>query len=629
MKKHAYLIIAHNEMQMLQKLVQELDNELNDIYIHIDKKTAKFDESLIRECVKYSGVYFVPRINVRWGHISQVKCELILLKEATKREHYHYYHLISGADFPLKSQEEIHNLLENEDREFISFHKDGEYGDEFMYKIKYYHMLLRYVGRGIFDGNGRKARFMRKLGAWEYELVEWQKRKGIDRTRRYPEFTFYKGAQWFSITDAFARYVITKEKEINKMFRITNGPDEFVMPTLAINSKYKDKVAGCTLRRIDWNRGNPYEFVNDDLDELINCQELFARKISYNNSTKLVEELINNNSKEYSNITDKRLISVIVPVYNVQDYLPQCLDSISNQTYGNIEVIIVNDGSTDESGAIAKAYCDKDDRFTYIAQKNQGLSAARNTGIDNAKGEYLAFVDSDDWLGEDYLEKLYNAIIMQNSDMAVCGFVVEDGSDSTSSKNFDTSMLYSKEAAMKCLSNIFQKEDLLMVVAWNKLYRKELFKNIRYPVGKIHEDEFIAHRLIDASENIIAVDDALYHYRVRDNSITSGQTAQKLNHLDILEAQRDRVECCDKCMYNSVFVNIVYSFFETVTECIVRYSEESYKAMPVRRTIFKNSIGVLLKWGRVLPRKYRLECWYKLFFTRKYKKYIENFRGNI
>ena len=288
-KKHAYLIMAYNEFHMLHKLLTELDDERNDIFVHIDKKTKNVDLNEITSWVKTSKLVFIKRMNVYWGHLSIVKCELKLLQEATKGR-YHYYHLLSGADFPLKTQDEIHSLLEHEDGEFISCHTNGEGGDFFLYKLKYYYPLIRFVGKGYFSGRGIKNRILRRLGYWQMDLQNFQERIGIDRLDG--SFVNYKGDQWFSITHDFAGYILANRRQILRRYRLTSGPDEFFIPTLAMHSDFADRVRNNSLREIDWKRGTPYEYTIDDLNMLKNSKALFARKISYDNDPALVDALI-------------------------------------------------------------------------------------------------------------------------------------------------------------------------------------------------------------------------------------------------------------------------------------------------------------------------------------------------
>lgn len=291
MKRHAYLIMAHNEISMLTKLLKELDDPRNDIYLHIDKKAGKINLSRLVNSIHKSKIYTIPRSNVHWGTISIVKCELRLLELAVKGK-YHYYHLISGQDFPLKSQDYIHQYLKNKNVEYISCHRNGEPGYDFKYKIQFYYPLLRLVGKCQFTGSGIKDKIGRKLAHWQLRLTEFQNTHNVDRTRKYNDIVFYKGDQWFSITHDFAKYVLRYKCQIIRMFFWTNCPDEIFISTLAMNSPYKNRIKNQSLRRIDWERGNPYEFCLKDIGELRKSNDLFVRKVSYERNPDLVEALI-------------------------------------------------------------------------------------------------------------------------------------------------------------------------------------------------------------------------------------------------------------------------------------------------------------------------------------------------
>lgn len=290
MEKHAYLIMAHNDFDTLIHVLREIDDPRNDIYLHIDKKSGMVDLDLIKVSVKESGLYFVPRMKVFWGTISQVKCELKLLKKASAKG-YKYYHLISGNDFPLKSQDYIHNLLRDEDSEFLSYHLSGENGDDFLYKVKMYYPLLRFVGKGALTGNGLRDKLSRKLGYWQSSLNAFQEKHNVDRTKKSAGAVFYKGDQWFTITHDFALYILENKSRILRTYFLTNGPDEIFMQTLAMNSRFANRVKNDSLRQIDWLRGNPYEYRLTDLDELKASDKLFARKISYYVDPELVDSL--------------------------------------------------------------------------------------------------------------------------------------------------------------------------------------------------------------------------------------------------------------------------------------------------------------------------------------------------
>ena len=228
------------------------------------------------------------------------------------------------------------------------------------------------------------------------------------------------------------------------------------------------------------------------------------------------------------------MISVIVPVYNVERYIDKCIKSIINQTYKDIEIILVNDGSLDNSGKICDYYAIKDKRIKVIHKKNGGLSDARNTGLDVAKGQYIVFLDSDDWVDKYFLEKLYNLSDKYDADIVCCNFknVYSENEDLHHSNDIK---LYSN---MEALNYLYTNDGIKMVIAWNKMYKAELFKVNRYPIGKIHEDEFLTPKLIYESKKIVCTEDELIYYRQTDNSITNSKFNKK--RLDAIEALVNR-----------------------------------------------------------------------------------------
>ncbi|QFJ53909.1 glycosyltransferase [Pseudobutyrivibrio xylanivorans] len=621
--KHAFLIMAHGEFESLKYLLQALDDIRNDIYLHIDRKTRFADFKEIRSWVKNAGLFFALRVDVRWGDISFVLAEMVLLKTATKHGHYKYYHLISGIDFPLKSQDEIHSYLAEKNQEFVSYHHDGEYGDDFMYKIKYYYPYARWVGRGYHDGPGKKKALLRWLTKRSWAYVDRQAARGVDRTKKYPELDFVKGDNWFSITDDLARYTLENELKIYRMYWFTNAPDEIFLQTLAINSRFKDKVPGNCLRYIDWNRGNPYEFVYTDLEDLIDSKTLFARKISYVNEPRLVRGLvasINGGSQGLSHEANNSqpLVSIIVPMYNVAEYLGKCLDSIMGQSYTKLQILLIDDGSTDRTATIAKQYARIDSRFTYIHQENKGLSGARNTGIENANGEYIAFVDSDDWIEPDYVSHMVQDALKTDADIIICGYVEEGGSCRQIS--LDKSNGFSRTSAMRILGNIFTEDYLAMIVAWNKLYKKQVFDKVRFAVGKIHEDEFAIHRIIDESKLICTVPEPLYHYRIRTDGITGSKHTDDIRHFDVFEAHQDRVECCKNQFYGEFYRLIVYSMFEELIQLMFRYSDEAYKKYHLDNRFRKLLLRECIRHYRQLDKHQKREYLMAIISPRGYVK---------
>ncbi len=235
------------------------------------------------------------------------------------------------------------------------------------------------------------------------------------------------------------------------------------------------------------------------------------------------------------------MISVVVPVYNVENYIERCLDSILNQTYRDLEIILVDDGSTDNSGRICDEYEKSDSRIKVIHRENGGLSAARNTGIKASCGEYLIFIDSDDYIHPKMLEILAGNLINNQSDIAICGFkkIYDDEVTEYEEKPGTTISIYSGREA--CLNMYDDRLAVMTVVAWNKLYKRSLFENIFYPEGKIHEDEFTTYKLLYNSGRVVYFDGELYYYVQRKGSITNDEV-YSVAHLSILEMNDERIE---------------------------------------------------------------------------------------
>lgn len=215
------------------------------------------------------------------------------------------------------------------------------------------------------------------------------------------------------------------------------------------------------------------------------------------------------------------LISIIIPVYNVESYLPRCLDSIINQSYKNLEIILINDASTDNSLSICNEYKNKDDRIQLISIEHGGLSKARNTGLDIAKGEYIGFVDSDDYIDKDMYKSLYKALANNGADMSVCTFY-RDYPDGTKEYDFletrDT-IIFNKDEAIE---NILIDKTLRNYV-WTKLYSAHLFNDLRFPEGKNYEDIFISIKLLEKINKLIYINKFLYYYVIREGSIDSSK----------------------------------------------------------------------------------------------------------
>lgn len=229
------------------------------------------------------------------------------------------------------------------------------------------------------------------------------------------------------------------------------------------------------------------------------------------------------------------LISVIVPIYNIKGYIEKCIMSIVGQTYTNLEIILVDDGSTDGSGEICDQFALQDDRITVFHKTNGGLSDARNYALDRVNGDLLSFVDGDDWIHPQMYELMMDIIKRENADIVTCGFEQQDiefAKHHYRPDDMDIKILTRDEA----LCDI----DKPLVIACNKLYNREIFSDIRYPKGKLHEDEYVIHRLFYKCTRIAVIDRPLYFYTIRGDSITSVMTPQRIDNA--LEAYREQLD---------------------------------------------------------------------------------------
>ena len=212
------------------------------------------------------------------------------------------------------------------------------------------------------------------------------------------------------------------------------------------------------------------------------------------------------------------LVSIIVPIYKVEPYLQRCLDSIVNQTHTNLDIILVDDGSPDNCAKICDEYAAKDKRITVIHKQNGGLSDARNAGLDISKGEYVSFVDSDDWIANTYIEQLLKAVKDNNAEVAICNYLKTEQSYDLKINNVKHpkyEILYPKSAVKK----LWSQERIIFVIACGKLIKKSLFNDIRFPKGFIHEDEFTTYKLLYNASKTIFLDIPFYCYYQRKDSI--------------------------------------------------------------------------------------------------------------
>lgn len=340
------------------------------------------------------------------------------------------------------------------------------------------------------------------------------------------------------------------------------------------------------------------------------------------------------------------LISVIIPVYKVEDYLRECVQSVLDQTYRNIEIILIDDGSPDKCPLICDNFAMRDTRIQVIHKENGGLASARNVGIDIAKGEYLAFIDSDDLWSPCFLERLYQAIQETDADFAVCQFQRFQKEPKKNSKKVTEALSYSQEEAFECLfgnrnenmvvapnklykSKLFGSTNENMVVTWNKLYQTNLFNVIRYPEGKLHEDEAVIHEIIGASEKIAWLDEVHYYYRWTPDSITTSKFSIK--RLDEIEAKERRIVYFETRGMNNladrtkiVYLNNLMRLYRTVQHNI----KDKISARQIQKDLYRKYISVYRKeLVRNESLKFRIRCRLFILFPNMYSA-VEYIRLN-
>ena len=286
MDRHAFLIICHQSDYNLQALIKSIDDECNDIFILVDKKSKNFDFHKVKDSAKMSKIQFSPRIKVVWGGYSLVRAEVTLFEFALNQVNYAWFHLLSGVDMCLKKQDEINRFFENHpDKIFVDFSADQKWLEQANNRIKYYN---------IEAGRNKLLRRLNKV----YVLL--QKLIGINRIK-HADFEVAGGSQWCSLPRNFVKYLITRKDWIEKVFKKTFCCDEIFIQTLLVNSPFKDNVFAsvegipCYLRYIDWKRGSPYVFNENDFDELKASSAFFARKFTYTTENKLIEKILEYN----------------------------------------------------------------------------------------------------------------------------------------------------------------------------------------------------------------------------------------------------------------------------------------------------------------------------------------------
>lgn len=285
-------------------------------------------------------------------------------------------------------------------------------------------------------------------------------------------------------------------------------------------------------------------------------------------------------------------ISVIVPVYNVEKYIKQCLESILNQTYKNLEIILIDDGSKDSSGTICDSFAKEDCRIKVIHQNNQGLSGARNTGLKNITGEYITFIDSDDFIKNKMFEEMISILKEKNADIIECGTIYCDEKGSYIKENTKNKIeIYEKNNQMKELI----LNGNITTMSWGKLYKKDLFENFEFPAGKYHEDVFTAYKLLHISEKTIVLNQGFYYYRQVSGSIMN--SSFNIKHLDSIKAILERNKFIEKYypQYKKYdYANVVYSSCKVYERMILSNFSEKRLLKDIQKLIRKYLIYFLI-----------------------------------
>lgn len=297
--------------------------------------------------------------------------------------------------------------------------------------------------------------------------------------------------------------------------------------------------------------------------------------------------------------TNNYLVNVIVPVFNVEKYLSRCVESILSQTYQNIRIWLIDDGSTDDSSKICDRYSQKSDRVISIHKLNGGLSSARNEGLDRVyklspetRGSFISFVDSDDWIEPKYIEFLVNLSLSTNSDISQCGHFItfSDSYEVDKNKNHDVICLNRLEALESlCRNGTFD------VTSWNKLYKVKLFEHIRFPYGKTYEDTATTYQLVELAERFAVSMTPLYHYVQRYTSIANG-TDWSDSKLDLIAAgdqMADWICLHYPCLNDAAAEKKVYVRLSTLSQMVNTGNLNDIRAREMRRFICEHARQVL------------------------------------
>lgn len=317
----------------------------------------------------------------------------------------------------------------------------------------------------------------------------------------------------------------------------------------------------------------------------------------------------------------KPKISIVIPIYNVEKYIHRCIESILQQSLIELEIILINDGSTDKCGEICDEYAKIDKRIKVIHKKNEGVSSARNAGIDNARGEYIGFIDADDYIDKNMYKELYNSIKKYNSDIAISSFsfVKNDAEDPQDVSN--KRLIYDKNEAIKNYFNMTYPFNYSFL--WNKLFKKELFDGVRLNTNiLVQEDTEIMLKIYNKSTRVVYIGQSLYFYQLGHGSVTSNKIskAKITTEQAFLEIYNYTVDNLPQFNSKALLKYISY-FFNIIIEIIKNYDEYENDYYILIDKLKINYKKILI--NKKIPIKYKFHSSLILFSPKLYKYYIE------
>ena len=297
--------------------------------------------------------------------------------------------------------------------------------------------------------------------------------------------------------------------------------------------------------------------------------------------------------------SNQPLISVIIPVYNTEPYISRCLDSVLNNDYQNLEILCVNDGSTDRSLAVLNQFSERDKRIKVFDADHKGAASARNFGLNSATGQYIAFIDSDDWVSPLYFEALLDAAV--HNGIGICGY------KKTKSEEKPAVSLPLNQVSVKT-EDLYFDQLVDTVVLWGKLFHKDCFQNLRFPDGKVYEDEFVTYKLLFEYEAITMIDEPLYYYF--DNPVGVMNAKWSPKELDKLDAIKEQILYFKERSLKKAYTRAIAYYYSTTRSFLKQAKKAQYKkeAHILKKLIIEHVFryGFRLLQYRLQKRKFRI-----------------------